>query len=277
MAMTMVTAILGASVDTGVLPPIVHGMIAYAAVAANSPRREDRDRRARRIEPGRRRGQPAARFVSVSHMACQRRCISALSRRLGVAGPARSRLRKSAGRTRMFAGPWIGLGMSASCRAAEGDSIMIVSDVLTKRSRIRLPGWLAVCIPYGLYRLRLRGSRHHRVVFRRAPGCAQPSRVPFICDLASRISRSLRCRQARSNRFGRAIGHHHVGVDTRVPRHPALEIPKAAPWVHFGDGKNDDRHAAAAGFSQAGAPDRRRQAHDDCGPLRDDYRQRVAG
>jgi hypothetical protein len=35
MAMTMVTAILGASVDTGVLPPIVHGMIAYAAVAAN--------------------------------------------------------------------------------------------------------------------------------------------------------------------------------------------------------------------------------------------------
>jgi hypothetical protein len=35
MAMTMVTAILGASVDTGVLPPLVHGMIAYAAVAAN--------------------------------------------------------------------------------------------------------------------------------------------------------------------------------------------------------------------------------------------------
>ena len=35
MALTMVTAILGASVDTGVLPPIVHGMIAYAAVASN--------------------------------------------------------------------------------------------------------------------------------------------------------------------------------------------------------------------------------------------------
>ena len=49
----------------------------------------------------------------------------------------------------MFAGPWIGLGMSASCRAAEGDSIMIVSDVLTKRSRIRLPGWLAVCFLTG--------------------------------------------------------------------------------------------------------------------------------
>ncbi len=35
MAVTMVTAILGASVDTGVLPPIVHAYIAYAAVIAN--------------------------------------------------------------------------------------------------------------------------------------------------------------------------------------------------------------------------------------------------
>jgi hypothetical protein len=35
MALTMATAILGASVDTGVLPPIVHGTIAYAAIVAN--------------------------------------------------------------------------------------------------------------------------------------------------------------------------------------------------------------------------------------------------
>ena len=35
MAVTMTTAILGASVDTGVLPPIVHAMIAYAAIACN--------------------------------------------------------------------------------------------------------------------------------------------------------------------------------------------------------------------------------------------------
>jgi len=35
MAATMVTAILGASVDTGVLQPIVHGLIAYGAVACN--------------------------------------------------------------------------------------------------------------------------------------------------------------------------------------------------------------------------------------------------
>ena len=35
MGITMATAILGASVDTGVLPPIVHGMIAYAAITAN--------------------------------------------------------------------------------------------------------------------------------------------------------------------------------------------------------------------------------------------------
>jgi len=35
MAATMVTGILGASVDTGVMPAIVHGMIAYGAIACN--------------------------------------------------------------------------------------------------------------------------------------------------------------------------------------------------------------------------------------------------
>ena len=35
MAATMVTAIMGASVDTGVLPPMVHAMIAYGAIALN--------------------------------------------------------------------------------------------------------------------------------------------------------------------------------------------------------------------------------------------------
>jgi hypothetical protein len=35
MAATMVAAILGASVDTGVLPAIVHAMFAYGAIAAN--------------------------------------------------------------------------------------------------------------------------------------------------------------------------------------------------------------------------------------------------
>ena len=35
MAVTMATAILGASVDTHVLPSIVHAMIAYAAIACN--------------------------------------------------------------------------------------------------------------------------------------------------------------------------------------------------------------------------------------------------
>jgi hypothetical protein len=33
------------------------------------------------------------------------------------------------------------------------------------------------------------------------------------------------------------VGHHHVGVDTDcLP--PGTVIPRAAPWVHFGDGKN---------------------------------------
>ena len=35
MAATMVTGILGASVDTGVMPAVVHGMIAYGAIACN--------------------------------------------------------------------------------------------------------------------------------------------------------------------------------------------------------------------------------------------------
>ena len=35
MTVTIVAAIIGASVDTGVLPPIIHGTIAYGAVAAN--------------------------------------------------------------------------------------------------------------------------------------------------------------------------------------------------------------------------------------------------
>jgi hypothetical protein len=35
MAVTMAAAIMGASVDTGVMPPIVHAMIAYGAIACN--------------------------------------------------------------------------------------------------------------------------------------------------------------------------------------------------------------------------------------------------
>lgn len=35
MTVTMVAAILGASVDTGVLPPMIHATIAYAAVICN--------------------------------------------------------------------------------------------------------------------------------------------------------------------------------------------------------------------------------------------------
>jgi hypothetical protein len=35
MAITIVTALMGASVDTGILPPMVHAMIAYGAIACN--------------------------------------------------------------------------------------------------------------------------------------------------------------------------------------------------------------------------------------------------
>lgn len=61
------------------------------------------------------------------------------------------------------------------------------------------------------------------------------------------------------------VGHHHVAVDADcLP--PGTVIPKAAPWVHFGDGKNeiemqlppgphkltlevgDDKHTTMPGF-----------------------------
>src|SRR5262249_47823532 len=35
MAVTMTAAIIGASVDTGGIPPVVHAMIAYGAIASN--------------------------------------------------------------------------------------------------------------------------------------------------------------------------------------------------------------------------------------------------
>ena len=35
MIVTMVAAIVGASVDTGVMPPLVHAMLAYGAIACN--------------------------------------------------------------------------------------------------------------------------------------------------------------------------------------------------------------------------------------------------
>jgi hypothetical protein len=63
------------------------------------------------------------------------------------------------------------------------------------------------------------------------------------------------------------VGHHHVAVDADcLP--PGTVIPKAAPWVHFGDGKNeidmqlppgqhkltleigDDKHTTMPGFCQ---------------------------
>ena len=64
MAVTMVAAILGASVDTGVLPPIVHATIRLRRDRLQPRRDQGRDRRARRIETRRGRGQPPARLVT---------------------------------------------------------------------------------------------------------------------------------------------------------------------------------------------------------------------
>jgi Domain of unknown function (DUF4399)/Family of unknown function (DUF6130) len=35
-----------------------------------------------------------------------------------------------------------------------------------------------------------------------------------------------------------AVGHYHIGVDTTCLL-PNTVIPKASPWVHFGDGKSE--------------------------------------
>ena len=64
MAVTMVAAIMGASVDTGVLPPMVHAMIAYGAVAANVAAAENRNLRPHHLQPRRRRSEPTRRLVT---------------------------------------------------------------------------------------------------------------------------------------------------------------------------------------------------------------------
>ena len=64
-------------------------------------------------------------------------------------------------------------------------------------------------------------------------------------------------------------GHFHLGVDTDCLPAGAV-IPKADPWIHFGDGKNVIEMAADPRPAQAGGPGRRRQARDDGRTVRDD-------
>ena len=107
MAVTMVTAIIGASVDTGVLPPMVHAMIAYGAIVVQPRRREDRDLRPLRIQPHRRRGQPSDPVVTRRGSGIRRHvegvsagCARSGSRQLRVAAGdrvAHSRVRSAVG------------------------------------------------------------------------------------------------------------------------------------------------------------------------------------
>ena len=62
MAVTILTALLGASVDTGILPSIVHAMIAYGAIACNL----------------------AAIKVEIDALGASSRVVDEVNRRLGV-------------------------------------------------------------------------------------------------------------------------------------------------------------------------------------------------
>ena len=79
MAVTMVAAIMGASVDTGVLPPIVHAMIAYGAIALSMLAAIKIEIAAlARIQPHCRRGQSTSRLVT--HGSRVRRHLQGLPR-----------------------------------------------------------------------------------------------------------------------------------------------------------------------------------------------------
>ena len=60
MLLTIVTGLMGASVDTGMLPAGVHGVLAYSCLALNLMRPPRRDQRPHRKRPRRRGSQPAA-------------------------------------------------------------------------------------------------------------------------------------------------------------------------------------------------------------------------
>ena len=107
-------------------------------------------------------------------------------------------------------------------------------------------------------------------VLRRAAGWRDGQESRELDDSASRTTSSRRCPKGTVTTARPGMGHHHVGVDTDcLP--PGTVIPKAAPWVHFGKGDARDRHAADARHAQAGAPDRRRHAHNDSRTLFDDH------
>ena len=104
MAVTMTAAILGASVDTGVLPSIVHGAIAYGAIVCNLA--------AVKIEIGALiassrivdRGQPPDRLVTPPVLDARRR-LQGLSGSAAAPHPAACRRRRRAGRDPGFDQP----------------------------------------------------------------------------------------------------------------------------------------------------------------------------
>jgi hypothetical protein len=113
---------------------------------------------------------------------------------------------------------------------------MIVREVIVKRSRIRLSGWLGVSLLAGTIACASDAPGPRVFFVEPQDGATVKSPVRLRFDVANYQIAPVPTGTVETVRPG--IGHHHVGVDTDcLP--PGTEIPKAAPWVHFGDGKNE--------------------------------------
>ncbi len=100
MAVTIVAALLGASVDTGVLPPMVHAMIAYGAIACNLAAVKIEIDALSVVEPHRRRGQsPAGLVTAADSRPAAAVELSSVSKQYGALRPLRIEQLDDSGRT----------------------------------------------------------------------------------------------------------------------------------------------------------------------------------
>ena len=116
---------------------------------------------------------------------------------------------------------------------------MTVSNVLVERHCFRLPGWFGLCLLI-VGTMACGGGTQAPAsrVFFIEPQDGATVKSPVHLRFGIENFEVAPVPQGIVETVRPGIGHHHVGVDTDcLP--PGSEIPKAAPWVHFGDGKNE--------------------------------------